>query len=390
MFPRRRRAGGISLVSQSGGLLNSFAELTATNRGIGVNYLVSSGNEAGLEMADYIAYLADDPGHQGHRTASWRAPRTARRFRAAVEAAARRKPMVVLASSAAANSGQRATLAHTGTLAGRHEAFAGAVSAERRGAGGVPSTRWSRPPRCSIWRAAAARADRVVMMTVSGGATSLIGDLGEAAGINFPAICEPTNRRVQTILGVERCLRQSARYRRFAAAAPRRQHHRGAAGPAGGRRHRPDRARARHAGGWLGLPPGALVDRLATAAREADKPVLLVSFMSNSLTRHWQRSYARSSALPLLEDLERGLNAIRHLVDYAAFPPPRRRRATPLPRQAGPRAPMLRRSLQVGCSPSSRASKFLPAPACRSPASCSRAALPRRCGWQPKSAARWP
>ena len=52
-IPAQAVSGGISLVSQSGGLLNAFAELTG-NRGIGVNYLVSSGNEAGLEMADYI------------------------------------------------------------------------------------------------------------------------------------------------------------------------------------------------------------------------------------------------------------------------------------------------------------------------------------------------
>src|SRR5262249_55842514 len=46
-IPKEAPAGGISLVSQSGGLMNSFAEL-ATNRGIGANYLVSSGNEAVL------------------------------------------------------------------------------------------------------------------------------------------------------------------------------------------------------------------------------------------------------------------------------------------------------------------------------------------------------
>jgi acetyltransferase len=65
-----------------------------------------------------------------------------------------------------------------------------------------------------------------------------------------------------------------------------------------------------------------LVDRLADAAARADKPVLLVSFMSNSLTRHW-RGYSAARGLPLVEDLERGLAAVRHLVDYAAF----RRRA---------------------------------------------------------------
>jgi acetyltransferase len=45
---------------------------------------------------------------------------------------------------------------------------------------------------------------------------------------------------------------------------------------------------------------------------------MVVSFMSNSLTRHW-RGYAQANGLPLVEDLERGLKAVRHLVDYAAF-----------------------------------------------------------------------
>jgi acetyltransferase len=61
-----------------------------------------------------------------------------------------------------------------------------------------------------------------------------------------------------------------------------------------------------------------LVDRLADAARNASKPLLIVSFMSNSLTRHW-RGYARNRGLPLLEDLDRGLRAVGHLVAYAAF-----------------------------------------------------------------------
>src|SRR5215471_17969168 len=61
-----------------------------------------------------------------------------------------------------------------------------------------------------------------------------------------------------------------------------------------------------------------LVDRMAEAAQSAGKPLLGVSFMGNSLTRHW-RGYAKARGLPLVEDLERGLKAVRRLIDYAAF-----------------------------------------------------------------------
>ncbi len=120
-IPGTAAAGGISLVSQSGGLMNSFAEL-ATNRGIGANYLISSGNEAVLEMADYIEFLADDPATRVI-ACIMEGAKNGRRFRAVVERAARKKPLVVL-KLGRSEFGQRATLAHTGTLAGRHEAFA--------------------------------------------------------------------------------------------------------------------------------------------------------------------------------------------------------------------------------------------------------------------------
>jgi acyl-CoA synthetase (NDP forming) len=312
--PAQATRGGISLVSQSGGLLNSFAELTS-NRGIGVNYLVSSGNEAGLEMADYVAYLADDPATKVI-ACIMEGAKHGRRFRAAVERAARSKPMVVL-KLGRSEFGQRATLAHTGTLAGRHEAFVALF--RQNGVALVDSIDALVETAALFDLAPLPQGDRVVLMTVSGGATSLIGDLGEAAGINFPPIGEATNRRVQKILGVERAfgnpldtvglprLRQDGNITAVLQALL-------------------DDDGIDVIGLVLGMRADGwdshqdLVDRLAAvaAAGEAGKPVLLVSFISNSLTRRW-RGYAQRNALPLVEDLERGLGAIRHLVDYAAF-----------------------------------------------------------------------
>jgi acetate---CoA ligase (ADP-forming) len=310
--PAQATSGGISLVSQSGGLLNSFAELTA-NRGIGINYLVSSGNEAGLEMADYIAYLADDPATKVI-ACIMEGAKDGRRFRAAVEHAARSKPMVVL-KLGRSEFGQRATLAHTGTLAGRHEAFAALF--RQNGVALVDSIDALVQTAALFDLAPLPPGDRVVMMTVSGGATSLIGDLGEAAGINFPVIADATNRRVQEILGVERAfgnpldtvgLPRLRRNGNITAVLQALLDDDGIDVIA--------LVLGMRADGWDSHQE--LVDRLAAVARAARKPVLLVSFMSNSLTRHW-RSYSQANALPLVEDLERGLAAIRNLIAYAAF-----------------------------------------------------------------------
>ena len=57
----RIKTGDISIVTQSGGLMNAFVEL-GFNRDIGFNYLHSAGNEAVVQTADYLGWLADDPG----------------------------------------------------------------------------------------------------------------------------------------------------------------------------------------------------------------------------------------------------------------------------------------------------------------------------------------
>src|SRR5262249_59074811 len=98
--------------------------------------------------------------------------------------------------------GKRATLAHTGTLAGSHEAFAALF--RQNGVALVDSIDALVETAALFDIAPLPQGDRVVMMTVSGGATSLIGDLGETAGINFPPIAHATNARIQKILGVDR------------------------------------------------------------------------------------------------------------------------------------------------------------------------------------------
>ncbi len=50
---------GIALVGQSGGLLGHF-QRAADGRGIPLSYVISTGNEIGLESTDFIEFLVDD------------------------------------------------------------------------------------------------------------------------------------------------------------------------------------------------------------------------------------------------------------------------------------------------------------------------------------------
>jgi acetyltransferase len=87
-----------------------------------------------------------------------------------------------------------------------------------------------------------------------------------------------------------------------------------------------------------------LVDAMAEAAKTAGgrarKPLMILSFIANSLTRHW-RGFSRERGLPLVEDLELGVRAVRDLIDYAAF---RRRAETS---SAAAAEPASRRQLEL-------------------------------------------
>lgn len=52
--------GGIGFVTQSG-LFGGLLAETCVRRGLGLGYMISSGNEAGLDFADALAYIAADP-----------------------------------------------------------------------------------------------------------------------------------------------------------------------------------------------------------------------------------------------------------------------------------------------------------------------------------------
>jgi acetyltransferase len=237
-----------------------------------------------------------------------------RRFRAAIEATARKKPIVVLKLGRSA-LGQRATLAHTGTLAGRHEAFAALF--RQNGVGLVDSIDMLVEAAALFDRSPLPRGGRVVMMTVSGGATSLIGDLGEAAGLQFPPLAKATNRRIQHILGVERAFANP--FDTVGLPRLRREQNLTAVLKALEQDDSVDLiglVLGMRADGWSSHCD--LSDQVAAAAKAGSKPLMIVSFMANSLTRYW-RDYGRTHALPLLEDLQRGLRAVRLLIDYAAF-----------------------------------------------------------------------
>ena len=192
-------AGGISIVSQSGGLINAFIEL-GNNRALGFNYLISGGNEATVNAADYLEWLADDQQTQVI-ICIVEGVKDGPRFRAALERATRMKPVVVL-KLGRSEAGQRATLAHTGSLAGSDEIFAALCG--QCGAALVDTVDAALETAAMFMKVPLPRGDNIVIFSTSGGATVLTTDLAAKLGFRFPPLPEKTNIEMQRIFEVEK------------------------------------------------------------------------------------------------------------------------------------------------------------------------------------------
>ena len=168
-------------------------------RGLVASAFVTSGNETGLNSADYIDYFAQQP-HIKALVCYLESIRAPEAFLAACRRArAAGKPVVVM-KLGASSEGREAAAAHTGALAGALDAFdavAGAAGALRvRNLDDLVETVEY------LAHAPLPKGDRISAMTFSGGFRGLLLDCAELSGLKFPALSEATRERLDNILGV--------------------------------------------------------------------------------------------------------------------------------------------------------------------------------------------
>ncbi len=115
------RPGPVAVIGQSGGV-SIFVNRELQDRGIEVGWIISTGNETGLTLADYIAYLATEP-EAKVIVCYCEGVKDIAGFRAACISARENGKWVVVFKQGQSAEGREAALAHTGSLAGRVEAF---------------------------------------------------------------------------------------------------------------------------------------------------------------------------------------------------------------------------------------------------------------------------
>ncbi|MGN8080871.1 acetate--CoA ligase family protein [Variovorax sp. 22077] len=182
------QAGGIGVVSQSGGILGSLLSRAAA-RGIGLSKLISTSNEVDLELADFVDHLAEDPATQVIALYV-ETVRNPARFRAACLKAARMGKPVVAFKIGRSEAGAKAAVSHTGAMAGADSMY----DALFRQVGVIRAQSFSDlldiPAALATGRKL--RGARVAILTSTGGAGTLVSDDLGVAGFDTPAPDEAT------------------------------------------------------------------------------------------------------------------------------------------------------------------------------------------------------
>ena len=190
-------AGPVAIVGQSGAIVMAIRQ-TLEDRGVGVGYMVTTGNETGLETPDLMAYFAADPSVRVI-VVYLEGVRNTKVFREACKAArAAGKPVIAL-KLGTSEGGRAAAMAHTGALAGSIETFDAISTREGvirvRGLDELIET-----TECFV-HADPPKGNRLAAVSLSGGKRGLLIDAFHAAGLNFAPLSASATEKLARMLG---------------------------------------------------------------------------------------------------------------------------------------------------------------------------------------------
>jgi acetyltransferase len=189
--------GAVAIAGQSGAIVMAIRQ-ALEDRGVGVGYMVTTGNESGLETPDLMSYFAADPSIRVI-VVYLEGVRNTKVFRDACKAArAAGKPVIAL-KLGASEGGRAAAMAHTGALAGSIETFDAISTREGvirvRGLDELIET-----TECFV-HADPPKGNRLAAVSLSGGKRGLLIDAFYSAGLNFAPLSESASGQLAQMLG---------------------------------------------------------------------------------------------------------------------------------------------------------------------------------------------
>jgi acetate---CoA ligase (ADP-forming) len=181
--------GPVGGVFQSGGTLQFWLK-SAAERGLRFSYAVSSGNEADLDLADYLDFLVDDPHTKQIVLFIEGIRRTQAFMHAAGRALAAGKPVLAIKTGATARS-RSAARSHTGAIGGDYAAYL--AMCERYGIVNCRSLDDLLETTLAFQCGRLPKGPRIGFVTTSGGTVDLLLDYAESEGAIIPEFSAATN-----------------------------------------------------------------------------------------------------------------------------------------------------------------------------------------------------
>lgn len=190
------QSGPVAIVSQSGAYGQHLAYLVR-RRGVGVKYLISTGNEIDVELAECVGWLAAQA-DVGVILAYAEGIRRGPRLIEALQAAQRARKQVIFLKVGTSDAGARAAVSHTAALAGS-DAVYGAVL-RQFGAWRAASTDEQVDLAYACARARM-HGRKVGIVSLSGGFGVQAADAAEAAGLQVAPLPGAAREALAKVLG---------------------------------------------------------------------------------------------------------------------------------------------------------------------------------------------
>ena len=192
-----RPAGDVAVISQSGGAGQVNTMWRAQEAGLGISMQVSCGNDADLDLLDYVEFALDHAPTKVVLVLAERISSGARLRQVAARAAEHGKPIVMI-KFGRTEAGSKAAASHTGAITGADAVFDAA--ARQLGLLRVEDCPELYEAAMLLRQGRRPAGTGVAALSISGGNLVLLAETGAGLGLHFPGYTPETTAKLQPLL----------------------------------------------------------------------------------------------------------------------------------------------------------------------------------------------